>query len=319
MTVVAGIDEAGYGPLLGPLVVAAAAYRLDGPRRARALDRLVGDATVAARGLPTEDSKKLYSGGASLARLETSALGHIALARGALPVRVAALLDLAVDPQPGEWDQLPWYAGTLTRRPLPRDASLDELIERTAWQEQRLASSGLAVAALLAAPVPVPRFNRHAGAAGSKATTLFGCTSQLIEALVKRFHDDELHIHVDRQGGRIHYGALLQQSFPFAPLTTVHERPAESLYRLDWPDRAPVTIDFRVKADTARTPVALASILAKLLREQCMGALNDWFLARRPGLRPTAGYGTDGRRFADEVADLLVAEGLDPALLIRCR
>ena len=65
--------------------------------------------------------------------------------------------------------------------------------------------------------------------------------------------------------------------------------------------------------------MALASILAKTLREQCMAALNAWFVEQRPQLRPSAGYGSDGQRFAAEVAELLAERDLDPGLLIRCR
>ena len=327
MTVVAGIDEPGYGPLLGPLVVAASAFRLEPGAKEGDLDRITTEKTVRKKGLPTADSKQLYSSGGSLARLETSTLGHLALGRGSLPVRVAGLLAGAVDLTTAELDELPWYAQggrrddedtpPLLATPLPATAPVDEILERAAWHEQHLAKRGARFLDLWIAPVPEPRFNRHTSAAGTKAWTLFHTTGRLIETLVMRFPDDELVIHVDRQGGRIHYGDLLQTFFPLAPLTTVREKPARSIYRLDWPGRSPVEIDFRVKADDRRAPVALASVAAKLTRELFMGSLNAWFAAKRPELRPTAGYGNDGKRFADEVAPLL--KGKLREKFVRCR
>jgi ribonuclease HII len=112
---------------------------------------------------------------------------------------------------------------------------------------------------------------------------------------------------------------MLQTCFPLAPLTTVSERPAESVYQLDWPRRAPVRIDFRVKADAARAPVALASVAAKTLRELCMECFCSWFIERQPELAPSAGYGTDGRRFLNEVSDLLHSESIPLTLVERCR
>lgn len=330
-TIVAGIDEAGYGPHIGPLVVAASAFALsDGVREAE-LHRLVDDQDARRTGLPVADSKRLYrslgtarategpAGQAPLAALEISALGHVALARGVLPVTLGGLLAGAIDLTSEELDELPWYAGALLDEPLPAACDPGQLLARAATHRTRLAALGLRCAGVFLAPVPVPRFNRLTNAAGSKAFALFRATGRLIETLIAAFPGQPLVIHVDRQGGRIHYGDLLQTFFPLAPLTTHHERVAESSYRLDVPRRPPVSVTFRVKADGSRAPVAVASAAAKLVREVFLRRLCAWFSRQQPGLRPSAGYGTDGRRFVDEVAPLLAARGLDRALLVRCR
>ena len=44
-------------------------------------------------------------------------------------------------------------------------------------------------------------------------------------------------------------------------------------------------------------PTALASMTAKYLRELSMRAFNEFWCARVPGLRPTAGYPGDAPRF----------------------
>ena len=36
-----------------------------------------------------------------------------------------------------------------------------------------------------------------------------------------------------------------------------------------------------------------------------MEAFNNWFEARQPGLKPTAGYTTDGRRWLEDARPLL--------------
>jgi ribonuclease HII len=319
VTIVAGIDEAGYGPHVGPLVVAAAAYRLEDDAREADLDRIVSDKAVRAEGLPTADSKQLFHSGGSVKRIEMSTLGHMALSCGCLPVRVAGLLNGALDFSAAEAGKLPWYAKRLMQTALPRVATFDELQARTDWHRDWLEKRGARFESLILAPVLVPRFNRLTQAAGSKAWTLFHTTGRLIETLVKRFPDEKLVIHIDRQGGRIHYGSLLQTFFPMAPLTTVREKPESSAYRMDWPGRSPVAIDFRVKADGRRAPVALASVAAKTVREQFMFSLNEWFVEQLDELKPTAGYGTDGRRFLDEVLKRLPAMSRRRGQLERCR
>lgn len=320
MTIVAGIDEAGYGPTLGPLVLGASAFRLADGAKERDLDRLV-KLRRDTGGLAIRDSKQLYHSGGSVAAIESTTLGHVVLARGALPLRVGALLQGAVDHDEAELRRLAWYGQALLDLSLPRRAEVVELLERTERQRELLADRGLTCAGLFLQVIPEPRFNRLTSAAGSKAWTLFYAAGRLIEKLVASFPDDELVIHIDRHGGRLHYADMLQTFFPLAPLTTLHERRAESAYLLDWPGRGSVRIDFRVKADDSRTPVALASVAAKTVRELFMETFNTWFAARKPGLAPTAGYPVDAARFLAEVDDLSGALPPDErhTLLVRCR
>ena len=60
-----------------------------------------------------------------------------------------------------------------------------------------------------------------------------------------------------------------------------------------------------MKGDGKHAPVALASVLAKTVRELFMESLNTWFAEQVPGVRPTAGYPQDARRFLEDVASVL--------------
>ncbi|MEI7781546.1 MAG: hypothetical protein WCJ18_06425, partial [Planctomycetota bacterium] len=73
MTIVIGTDEAGYGPNLGPLVVAATAWRIEAAPAA-AEEAVAGIAsrvanTVAAAGPLWGDSKQIYRSGSGFAAL----------------------------------------------------------------------------------------------------------------------------------------------------------------------------------------------------------------------------------------------------------
>ena len=56
--------------------------------------------------------------------------------------------------------------------------------------------------------------------------------------------------------------------------------------------------------------LALASMLAKYLREVFMRQFNRFWLGHVPGLKPTAGYPGDARRFYDQIRDAMAELGL---------
>ena len=58
---------------------------------------------------------------------------------------------------------------------------------------------------------------------------------------------------------------------------------------------------------------------AKYTRELFMDAFNAYFAGRLDGLRPTAGYYEDGRRFLGEIEPLIETLGIDRARLVRER
>ena len=66
-------------------------------------------------------------------------------------------------------------------------------------------------------------------------------------------------------------------------------------------------------------PVALASMTAKYHRELAMRALNQYWQNRVDGLRTTAGYPVDAKRFKSEIAATQVQLGIDDGVLWRNR
>ena len=81
MTLLIGTDEAGYGPNLGPLVVAASAWRLpDADKAADRLARMAAEIGAAAgsRQPLWADSKQLYKPGSGLGAIERGVLAALA-------------------------------------------------------------------------------------------------------------------------------------------------------------------------------------------------------------------------------------------------
>jgi ribonuclease HII len=78
-------------------------------------------------------------------------------------------------------------------------------------------------------------------------------------------------------------------------------------------------VRFAVQAESLSLPVALASCIAKYVRETCMRAFNAGFAALEPALEPTAGYVTDARRWLKDAEVALARSGIERAELVRAR
>ncbi len=315
MVFLAGVDEAGYGPLLGPLCVGFALFRvpdadldlwqvLDGVvfrRRGRVGNRLLVD-----------DSKRVHSGPRGREHLERSVAAFQAL--GPVP---DALLDWLEAPPgtPLSWlRRVPWLqelAGPLCPGADPDRSRLD-----AALLHRRLDARGCALAGLGARAVPAGEWNALLDRHGGKGGALQAVTGEVLQRLLRAAGDAPLRVELDRQGARRRYGPWLQRVLAPDRLEVHAESPAGSLYTA-WLGTRPVELRFREGADGRHFAVALASLAAKQTRERLVDLWNAWFADQLPGLRPTRGYATDARRWLHEAGSALAALELDRDLLVR--
>ncbi|HEX4609213.1 MAG TPA: hypothetical protein VH092_13505 [Urbifossiella sp.] len=291
---VVGIDEAGYGPNLGPLVQAAVCLRLpdDDPAGWDALKLTVRRSHEPDDGrLLIDDSKKVYTRGGLVALergvwcglgLRYTCVDHFTFAHA-----IETLPDLAAEP---------WY---VPADPLPVGE----------WEPH--AGAGLPDVNGIAAVVPAPRFNRIVDEAGSKGVVLARGLVALASQAAAQVPADgaPLLFSCDKQGGRNYYAAIVQQAFPDGWVVAEKESAAESRYRVEGLGR-PVSITFRPRADGDSVAVALASMLCKYLREVCMRQFNRFWATHVPGLAPTAGYPSDAKRYYDAIRPAMEKLGL---------
>ena len=302
MTLCIGTDEAGYGPNLGPLVVAATAWHVEEHHEpAATLTESMTRAEPARRTPLWADSKQLYKpgpGDRGLTLLEEGVLTGLCLTGSPLPADWPALADRlgSIGPVEGtpDWQRL----DSLT---LPRATSAAEISRLTAAFAAALAGQQVSLLAIVCRAIYPAEFNAGLAGGFNKADILSRATLELAVSLRARWPQERALVWCDRHGGRKSYAALLGHHFAVPLVQTLGETPACSAYLLP---AAAARVEFAVGGE-ARVPVALASMTAKYVRELAMLAFNEFWSHRVAGLRPTAGYPLDARRWRQEVGPAL--------------
>lgn len=297
MTLIVGTDEAGYGPNLGPLVVAATIWEA-----AADADRVEAACAAAAAALAGlwGDSKTIFRGGGGFAALERGAVAGIA-AQGGMPGDWRGLLAAvgAAGLDDAEWS--PEAEGLV----LPRECGREECVAAADRVGGVLAAHGLRLVAVRCRGVNPREFNALLASGLNKSDLLSRITLDLAAASVASA-DGESVVWCDRHGGRRRYAPLVSRAFA-SPLVQVDSETADrSAYRI--PGKA-CRIEFSVRGES-RLPVALASMTAKYVRELSMAAFNAWWARRGSGLEPTAGYPVDAARWREDAAAAVRASGI---------
>ncbi len=303
MAFLIGTDEAGYGPNLGPLVIAATLWRVPETNRNDDLYALLRDVVTrrpsAASGplaVPIADSKVLYQSGGTLSSLESGVFPAWA-AVGIRPSRWRDVWPLTAPGSEDQVDLISWYQGF--DNPLPADANAEQLGRLGKIFQDGLAQNDVELLAVRARVVFEEEFNAGVDRLGGKGMLLSTLTMDLIRELMTPLGNESILVHCDKHGGRNRYGPLLQSHFPDHLIEICDESRAQSRYRWGPPSRR---AEFRfVAKGESFLPSALASMVAKYLRELAMKAFNRFWQQQVSGLKPTAGYPVDARRFLAEI------------------
>lgn len=293
--------------MLGPLVVGMAVFRVEdwepGDPAPNLWDTLAAAVCKSAREandrIPIADSKKLKLPNDVKRRhpcthLERAVLAGLAT-RGLASHDDESLLAHLGDVIP----DLPWYSDAPTRLPLGADEAgvrIDANRLATAFER-----AGVSLEDLRVIVVPEPTFNEVVRATGSKAAT----TAEPLARLLRAAADADpgpVRIACDRQSGRLDYEDIIARAFPAEPAELDARTSRASRYLLR---NGRVAVHFETAAEDHHLPTALASMTAKLVRELAMIRFNRHFCSRIPGLRPTAGYVQDARRWLADTRDAL--------------
>ena len=319
MRLVLGVDEAGYGPNLGPLVVAVSAWAVDS--RLEVLDGLEPFApefqaaswTPRSAFVPFGDSKKIYQSGKGLAGLNFALRFFESIFEGKPPQKRPWFeLGQLAQEDLSRVESHPWYRCKNPVKGLGRANQVDENSEASCrFAREKLLKLGVRLIGFRLRVLDEAYFNECVDRLGNKSDVLGHISLELAWKVLGEcmdFHSFKgIEIYCDRQGGRKKYAGLISQTYershresqvPFC--SVVGESPKTSLYSMSHAGIA-TSIRFQVHGDSLFPPAA-ASMVAKWARESLMERFNGyWREVVGPGLKPTAGYAVDAARFARDI------------------
>ena len=320
MAILAGIDEAGYGPTLGPLIVSGVVFRMPDDQLGESLwstlqNTVAATTTRAGRRLVVADSKKLYSSQGSLAPLERAALVMLAVTRRR-PTTWHGLLRALAPQTIEQLNHYPWYRQADFA--LPASDDVGDIGTRANAIRRDCAEHHVEPAAVFCEPLLEGHFNRLVRNTRNKAVVLLGLALRVVDRVFRLAPDERVRLCVDRLGGRRHYREALVSALPGHDMHVLEESAERSAYRLVRSSRI-CEIEFATGGEQRHFAVALASVYSKYLRELFMRAFNNYWSGKMVGLRPTAGYHTDAHRWLTEAAPVLKRVGINRSLLVRER
>lgn len=314
--ILAGIDEAGLGPALGPLCVCASAFRVpDDWDAATPWEALKGIVSRKKGTVTVADSKVAYRAG-GMKTLETAVLTFLSCQATESPDNRDSLLTLLGSNRiVAELQSVPWYRNS--EWSVPGWQAPDDIKVISSRLKAELEAAH-AEAVFFQAQVLSARMLNLSFASLNKSETVIAETGAHLVAVSSAFPNEEMEIVVDKQGGRNKYLPLLCDLFPGAWIDMLLEGADCSSYLIR---RAggDIKVIFRPRADDSAFAVALASMCAKYLRERFMDDFNSYFQKRIPGLTRTAGYHGDAPRFLAAIEDAVKREGIDRSILVRER
>ena len=317
-----GIDEAGYGPNLGPLAISASVWEApEGVRGDELYERLktviapaAESAKAAGQRVAIADSKVLYQSGKGLKLLERGLWAAWALL-DRRPTVCGDVWKLLAGPDAGPrrealcngWDRLP----------APRDFDAAEIDRLRPTLCAALAQAGVRLVGLQSTAVFPREFNETVDRSDSKGAALSHWTLQLLARMIEPLGNAPISVLCDKHGGRDHYLPLLMNCFPGQFIEVVSEGRLKSVYRFG-PAQRRVEIAFQARGES-HLPTALASMASKYLRELAMRAFNDFWRQHVADLRPTAGYPVDAKRFKAEIAAAQQSLGVEDRIVWRTK
>jgi len=309
-----GIDEAGFGPNLGPLVITASVWELDGEYHAETLwesllPHISQSSPVDSEQIHVADSKQVHQSANGIGPLERSV--SVLLQAAELQCDNWRSLCKRLDPDWGHETGEPWFDGQELSLPL---TSADELgittnlpqRVRDGWEH-----AGLKPRAIRACIVPARRFNQCIDDWDSKSLLLSRLTLQLLDGLWDR--SEATLVVCDKHGARNRYDDLLQEICDGEFIFRMEEGKPLSRYKTGQSE-----LRFQMKAE-AHFPVAVSSMVAKYLRETSMELFNRFWTEKLPGIKPTKGYPADAKRFRAEIEQECANLGLPESDWWRCR
>ena len=255
----AGIDENGYGPILGPLVVTMTTGTIRGdPLIEARLDRYIFPLRIEDSKRIFQRSKSSYSGGEITAHSLLRCVG----------VEARSLKELAERLTGEDWREI--IGGSMSLMRFQKNIELPRWAKRIENGElcEFLKKVRVVLRSIKSKIIMPYKFNRKVERLQSKALYDLSLFMDLLKA------QGEVEVALlGKVGGTRRYGPLFE-SLNIEVKETLEEKPVHSAYLIEL-DGKELEVHFLKDGDTIYFPIAFSSIVGKYVRELFMQSLNE--------------------------------------------
>ncbi len=321
MPIVAGIDEAGYGPTLGPFVLSKVVMKIpDGFHDETNIWHILKDGIsekIQKRGsrIIVGDSKKLYQKKTGLKMLEEAVLSFVWYTKG--PVRkFTDLLKMFSNCNEDVLDKYPWYKGKDID--LPVSSNVSAIMNYEDILKETTISRDVSILDIKCHFLCVSEINRQIALDGNKSLLLFNSCVAHLKEIFEHYGKLKPKVLIDKHGGRNYYEKLLTHYFKGCKVDSIVEGNALSAYNIK-NETNKMDVSFIVGADSKHFPTALASMFSKYIRELFIRLFNAFWQEKIQDIKPTAGYPEDARRFLSQIHNVRRELNISDDILIRCK
>lgn len=321
MPIIAGIDEAGYGPKIGPFVLSSVVIDISANHDDDAdIWHIFEDAVsdkIQKRGnrIVVNDSKKIYSQKSGLRLLEETVLSFVWCTKGKI-TRFSDLLKILSNHNEEVFDKYPWYKGKDLDLPVASNASA--ILNYADLVKDNISSQDANIIDVKSIFLCAYEINRQIEFKGNKSLLLFDNSVKFLKEIFERFGVHKPKVYIDKHGGRNYYRKLLVESFEGCGVNTVSEGNSISTYNIS-NERRKLDVSFTEGADAKHFPSALASMFSKYIRELFVKLFNTYWQEKVQGIKPTAGYPEDAKRFLCQIHNVKNKLGISDDILVRLK
>lgn len=306
-----GIDEVGYGPILGPLVIGF--IPIVSSLKADDFNNQINEFLSKNDLITVQDSKLFFRGSNKHFKLELEILGFLSLFYNPFTYYREFLSFFLRNKI--MWEKAIWLNPNLKIPFFTKEGSASIILDKRGIYKKCFFTTTTKIRKPWLFQIEPYLFNRMLESYDTKSELITYSVCGWVRRFVEMYSPDyNLTFYIGRHGGRKFYQRHLYRFFEKVQI--IEEKNAYSHYRVQL-DELEANLIFITNAEKKFPIVALSSMVAKYFRELSMHCFNLFWQKYKIALKPTSGYIPDALGFLESIKDIVQKLNINITEIVR--